>query len=107
MDVNGERESGDTTVYVEINSLEDWSKGKKLFARYELQKPNKHLNFIAMGVVEGGTKKGHTSLAFLLRSETGEYFLSELPLKVMETLSSIGINVNESFKQTVKKEEHN
>lgn len=84
-------------MFVEVNTLDDWAKGKKLFGKFDLKK-YRHVEFQAMGVVEGGTKKGHTSVAFLLKDINDNYYMAECPLSILRVLSAMGSSADMSFK---------
>jgi hypothetical protein len=94
-------EASGLEVYVEVNSLEDFAKGKKLFESYTDLGEVGHfaIDFHSMGILEGGTKLGKTSLMFLFKQKDTEVFsIAKIPLSVMRALLAMANNADAHFK---------
>lgn len=94
-------------MYVEVNTLLDFAKGKKLFEAVPNITKNPRRNGVveAMGILEGGTESGRTAVTFLLKDDQGEFVIADMTLSVLEAITTMARNADHNFRMKPQNQE--
>lgn len=85
-------------VKVVIQSLEDARNGKALVEGLTAENSVQYKDF-TVGILEGGTMSGQTTLCFVLKGEDGQHHWGEMTAKHFEALHGIFQAAQARFKK--------